>query len=557
MRPGGVDMENNDAVRAGQHRAKIKRRIERLARAMALAFVAVWLLAPASAQAQRASSFIRGDLLVGKFRSQADLDRMSTEDQRNTLIVELTGRTANDVHFYQGLNDFDLAGAGALLVFLRETGARNDADLKRMTADDMRNTAIVIIAAQTGRPGPQLQAMNNIQLTQLVLGPERAWIRGVLLTGRFRTQEQLNTMSGEDQRNTLIVELVNRTANDVRFYQGLNDADLAGAGALLVYLRGTGSRSDADLKTMTADGMRNTVIVEVHAQTRRADLQSLSNIQLARIVLGSPGEVRDPSTLPEPQRPGTHTVVLRVNRWFTNNSMRAFSDVPFIGTFIGRGTDCRHGFTLPQTAAGAGSGFTGVAGWGQVEGDGHPGAGSDQCISWVDRLGFDFDTSPFTSIPGEKSLQRVVLAYGEQVAPACAVLTYTQGGFLADSMPCWTAGDARPEAKPAGCLVVRIPNLDWIAHPPTNAPVPDTGATFPRLGPQAWDVTTLFQARWQPPFNPAPTGVGYMLTGSPVHTRNLDANDNTRCTSLVSDVRLEVRYVVPPLTPQYDPAPLR
>ena len=36
-------------------------------------------------------------------------------------------------------------------------------------------------------------------------------IRGVLLAGKFRTQQELNKMALGDQRNTLIVELANRS----------------------------------------------------------------------------------------------------------------------------------------------------------------------------------------------------------------------------------------------------------------------------------------------------------------------------------------------------------
>ena len=32
-------------------------------------------------------------------------------------------------------------------------------------------------------------------------------MRGILLAGQFRTQHELDTMSADDQRNTLIVEL--------------------------------------------------------------------------------------------------------------------------------------------------------------------------------------------------------------------------------------------------------------------------------------------------------------------------------------------------------------
>lgn len=120
-----------------------------------------------------------------------------------------------------------------------------------------------------------------------------AWdggISGVLLVGKFRTQQQLNGMHPDDRRNTLITELVGRTKDTVGHYQSLNDADLAGAGALLVYLRETGSRTDQQIKTMSADDMRNTVIVEVAAQGHCGDpaLQALSNINVVKLVLERP-----------------------------------------------------------------------------------------------------------------------------------------------------------------------------------------------------------------------------------------------------------------------------
>jgi hypothetical protein len=204
-------------------------------------------------------------------------------DQRNTLITELVGRTKGTVGYYQSLNDFDLAGAGALLVYLRNTGSRTDQQIKTMSADDMRNTVIVEVGVQTGRG--DLQALNNMELIKLVLG-RNSYIRGVLLVGKFRTQQQLNGMSADGQRNTLITELVGRTKNTVGYYQSLNDFDLAGVGALLVHLRETGSRTDQQIKTMSADDMRNTVIVEVGAQKNCGlNLQELSNIDVVKLEL--------------------------------------------------------------------------------------------------------------------------------------------------------------------------------------------------------------------------------------------------------------------------------
>jgi hypothetical protein len=239
---------------------------------------------PVVAQVLRTDGAISGVLLAGRFRTQQELGTMFPDDRRNTLITELVGRTRDTIGYYQSLNDADLAGAGALLAYLRHTGTRTDPQIRTMSADDMRNTVIVEVASQTGR-GSDLQALNNMELIQLVLGRD-SYIRGVLLMGRFRTQRELTGMSPEDQRNTLITELGGRTADTVAFYQSLNDADLAGAGALLVYLRHTGSRTDPQIRTMTADAMRNTVIVEVAAHTWRGiHLQALSNIKVVGLTL--------------------------------------------------------------------------------------------------------------------------------------------------------------------------------------------------------------------------------------------------------------------------------
>jgi hypothetical protein len=103
----------------------------------------------------------------------------------------------------------------------------------------------------------------------------------VLLRGGFR--QTLNGMSADDQRNTLIVELANRTRDTVPFYQSLNDADLTGAGALLVYLRRTSNNNDRAIKMMSADDMRNTVISGLWAPTGRRDLQALRNLDLIQL----------------------------------------------------------------------------------------------------------------------------------------------------------------------------------------------------------------------------------------------------------------------------------
>src|SRR5882672_10234316 len=158
-------------------------------------------------------SLIRGVLLLGRFRTQRALNTMSPDDQRNTLIVELVGRTNQPVGHFQGMPDEVLAGTGAVLVLLREGKVRTDAQLKTISDDDQRNILIVELGAQTGLSGATLQQMSSMDLVLLGLGQngpgfltQGSFIRGVLLAGHIRTQHQLTQMSADDQRNTLIVE---------------------------------------------------------------------------------------------------------------------------------------------------------------------------------------------------------------------------------------------------------------------------------------------------------------------------------------------------------------
>ena len=237
-------------------------------------------------------SLIRSILLAGQFRTHHELNDMSPEDQRNTLIVELSNRS-NQKNF-QAFNDTALADAGAALVFLRAAKIRDDAQLKTMTIDDMRNTLIVEIGAMTGM-GQELQGLSNLDLVLRGLGDEDSgvtlrqpsFIRGVLLAGKFRTQNELNKMSPDDQRNTLIVELSNRTKKKAFYFQAMDDYTLAGTGAVLVFLREAKIRNDAELKAMSDDDQRNILIVEIGAMTGVGqELQGLSNMNLVRLGLG-------------------------------------------------------------------------------------------------------------------------------------------------------------------------------------------------------------------------------------------------------------------------------
>jgi hypothetical protein len=233
-------------------------------------------------------SYIRGVLIAGRFRTQRELMEMSPDDQRNTLIVELSHRTSQPVQYFQGLPDDVLAGAGAVLVFLHSGRIRTDEQLATITDGDQRNIAIVEIGASTGIPGSALQAMHSIDLVLTGLGMGGSPLRGVLLAGQFRKQSDLNVMSHEDHRNTVIVELARHSSQPVEYYQGMSDDALAGAGAIMVFLLLSASRTAEQLATITDGDQRNIAIVEVGASTGLDGpfLQSLSNLDVVLAGLG-------------------------------------------------------------------------------------------------------------------------------------------------------------------------------------------------------------------------------------------------------------------------------
>jgi hypothetical protein len=163
-------------------------------------------------------SSIRGILATAGVRSQSELNSMSSEDHRNTIIVGLENLSNQPGSYFQTLNDAALARAGAVMFFLRESKIRSDDDLNRMSAEDHRNTLIVELNIQTQRPIPQLQALDNFGLVRLAGGEDNFFLRGVLISGGFRTQGELNQMSQEDHRNTLIVEMADHSNHQPRSF---------------------------------------------------------------------------------------------------------------------------------------------------------------------------------------------------------------------------------------------------------------------------------------------------------------------------------------------------
>jgi hypothetical protein len=117
---------------------------------------------------------LRGVLVAGKWRNETDLENMSDEDCRNTVIVELSGRSklpqsnGHIIHnYYQRFNNDELVGKAAVVIYLQESGIRNLATLKTMSDADQRTTLIEENYKHTGLP--ILQGLTNQQLVRLAL----------------------------------------------------------------------------------------------------------------------------------------------------------------------------------------------------------------------------------------------------------------------------------------------------------------------------------------------------------------------------------------------------
>jgi hypothetical protein len=119
---------------------------------------------------QDQGSYLPGVLALGRFRTWNELKGMTSADMRRAAIDALASLTSQPATHFQSMSDDDLAGAAGVLVFLRETRARTDEQLKTITADDQRNLMIVAVGPQTGRTQEELQRTENIRLCAAALG---------------------------------------------------------------------------------------------------------------------------------------------------------------------------------------------------------------------------------------------------------------------------------------------------------------------------------------------------------------------------------------------------
>ena len=112
---------------------------------------------------------------------------------------------------------------------LKIAGWRTDDELSDMSTEDKRNTLIVELHKHSNLSIRQLQAKKNTGSLNSLTG--MASIYYFLYSNNLRGVSDFKTMSDHDQRNTLIVELNKKVNKEIKELQGMNDQELVVLGA--------------------------------------------------------------------------------------------------------------------------------------------------------------------------------------------------------------------------------------------------------------------------------------------------------------------------------------
>jgi len=253
-------------------------------------------------------------LEAGDWGTPDELHAMSTLEQRQYLITQLSQISGLSDDAFQNVHDFDLTGHGAVAAFLLQMGIRDEAGLK-VNLERYRNALIPEVARNTGYDEASLRELNNQDLVQVALDLElfkpkprnKFLLRGgmqflqhrlfvqeitsitlpdLLQAGGWVTTDQLSWMQHPDHRKTLINQLRWKTGLVNEFHEKLFDQDLINYGAAMAFLLQMGIRDEASFKGDRECG-RNTLIGEVAGKCGydREYLEGLNNAELVKLAL--------------------------------------------------------------------------------------------------------------------------------------------------------------------------------------------------------------------------------------------------------------------------------
>jgi hypothetical protein len=109
---------------------------------------------------------------------------------------------------------------------------------------------------------------------------------GILLWGGWHTPEELANASLDDKRNAIISEATKLTrVPNPYFLQGFDNDALIAKAAIIIFLIRAKVRRPEDMKTMTVDEQRATLIIENHNHTNIAtpNLQAMADADLVHL----------------------------------------------------------------------------------------------------------------------------------------------------------------------------------------------------------------------------------------------------------------------------------
>lgn len=110
---------------------------------------------------------VRSALDITGWRTTDALNRMGSEDKRNTLIVELNKHSNLSIQQLQGKSNQSLAGMTAVFQYLYSHKFRHLSQLQQMSDEDQRNTLIVELDKISDIGIRNLQGKDNFSLVKL------------------------------------------------------------------------------------------------------------------------------------------------------------------------------------------------------------------------------------------------------------------------------------------------------------------------------------------------------------------------------------------------------
>lgn len=114
-------------------------------------------------------------------------------------------------------------------------------------------------------------------------------------------------------------------------------------------------------------------------------------------------------------------------------------------------------------------------------------------------------------------------------------------------IPCWSNGNCDKVAKPDGCIVIKVPGIDWRIPTVQGQVRTISSIADPRkLGARRWDITEIANRQISGEQLLATVHPFGMLLRGPLLINQLTGEDSTNCTSVIKNVHVTLELKNPP-----------